>query len=219
MIKTVFLLFPCAVFLFLLRCSGNPMMAGGVETTNGFTIVASGLTVHGSAPIGSLISILPESFNPISGFNTAFKDSASIDSGKAFSFKQIRDTGTYNVFAINSSTRKGARVTSLHIIPGGYDSIVVPFDTLGEISGFAISVRNADTVAVKSLNVYCEGSNFFARTDSNGFYKMSAVPLGKYRVALVLGSSSMVGETGFEMKQFAEPNDHEPAVILNFVVK
>jgi hypothetical protein len=194
-------------------------MAGGVETTNGLTVITSGLTVRGSVPAGATVSLFADSYNPTQKYGKAFYDSASTDSGRTFSFTQIGDSGNYNVIATNLLTRQGAIVTSLYVRPEGHDSIFVPFDTLGEISGAVISVRNTDTVAVKSLNVYCEGSNFFTRSDSLGFYKMSNIPLGKYRVALVLSSSSIVGETGFEIKQVAELNDKKPFVNLNFVVK
>jgi hypothetical protein len=194
-------------------------MAGGVETTNGLTVVTSGLTVYGSAPDGSTVLLFADAYNPTQKYGKAFSDSASIESEKTFSFKQIRDSGSYNIIAINTRTRRGAMIPSLYMRPGGHDSIVVPFDTLGEISGVVTYVKNADTVAMRSLDVYCEGSNIFARSDSAGFYKMSAIPLGKYRVALVLSSSAVVGETGFEMKQVADLNDKKPGVILNFIVK
>jgi hypothetical protein len=218
-IKTMGSFSLCVIFLFLLRCSGNSTLAGGVETTNGLTVVASGLTVHGSAPIGSVVSILPDSFNPISGNRMAFFDSASINSGKAFSFIQIRDTGAYNVFAINSSTHQGARVTALHIAPGGYDSIYIPFDTLGEISGYALQVIKSDTFALGAHDVYLEGSNFFTRSDSAGHYKMSNIPWGKYRVRLTTSASSAAPDKVVKIEQIAELNDQNIAVILNFVVK
>jgi hypothetical protein len=217
MIKTVFLLFPCALFILLPRCSGNPTMAGGVETTNGLTVVASGLSVHGSAPGGSAVSILPDSFNPVSGFNRAFKDSAIIDSGKTFSFKQIRDTGAYTVFAINSSTRTGARASSLHLLPGGHDSIFIPFDTLGEITGRALKIIKSDTFALSAQDVYLEGSNFFTRSDSMGHYKMSNIPLGKYRVKLIIRVSTAVGDDTFEIEKAVELNDQKISVVLNLI--
>jgi hypothetical protein len=218
-ITTVFALSMCVVSSFLLHCVGNNSLAGGVETTNGLVVVSSGLTVHGIAPAGSMVSIFADFYNPTQNNRKAFSDSASVDSEKTFSFKQIGESGMYNVIAINPVTHQGAMIPSLYMWPGGHDSIVVPFDTLGEIGGVVTYVKNADTIALGSRDVYCEGSNFFARSDSAGFYKMSNVPLGKYRVALVLSISSMVGETGFEMKQVAELNDKNPAVILNFVVK
>ncbi len=217
-IKTVLALSVCAVFAFFPGCSSNPTLAGGVETTNGLTVVASGLTVRGSAPAGSTVSLFADSYNPLQTYRKAFSDSAAVDSGKTFSFKQIADSGMYNVIAINSLTRRGATISSLFIRPGGRDSIFIPFDTLGKISGSVTYVKNADTVAVGLLNVYCKGSNFFTHSDSAGHYALSDIPLGTYRVALVLGISAAVGESEFEMEQPAVLNGNNVAVINNFAI-
>jgi hypothetical protein len=210
--------FLCSVFLCLLQCAGSPTMAGGVETTNGLTVVVSGLTVRGTAPAGSVISMLPDTFNPVSGTGKTFPQSPSADSGMAFSFSQIRDTGSYTVFAINSSTHKGARVASLHVVPGVYDSIVVPFDTLGEIHGRALQVIMSDTLVLGALDLYLEGSNFYTRSDSAGYYKMSNIPLGKYQVKLTIQHSTLTGDNEFKIVQVAELSDQNIAVTLNFIV-
>jgi hypothetical protein len=218
-ITTVFSLSLCIVALLLLRCSGNPIMAGGVETTNGLTVVASGINVHGSAPIGSMVSIVSDSFNPISANSKAFFDSTVIDSETTFSFKQIKDSGSYNVFAINPLTHKGAIVTSLRLLPGGHDSIFIPFDTLGEISGVAQNIIKSDTVAIRSSDVYLAGSAFFTRTDTAGYYKMSNIPLGIYRVTLIVKVSAAVGENEFTIANVAELNNQKTNSIVNFITK
>ena len=210
----------CAVAAFLLRCSGNPTMAGGVETTNGLTIIASGLTVHGSAPAGSKVSIFADSFNPAPNYRKAFSDSASVDSGETFSFKQIGDSGAYNVIAINPLARRGAMFPSLYLRPDEYDSIFIPFDTLGEISGVTLTINNSDTTAFGFNDVYCKGTNFFTRSDSSGYYKMSNIPLGKYRVALVIQVAlATVGPPEYEIEQAAELNEKNLIVDLDFFVK
>jgi hypothetical protein len=217
-IKTLLSLSLCALCLLLLRCSGN-LLAGGVETTNGLTVVAAGLAVHGSAPIGSMVSLFPSSINPISKNSAAFIDSVLIDSGGTFSFERIGDSGNYNVVAINAVTRRGAMVSSLHIRPDGRDSIVVPFDTLGRISGFAVYVKNSDTLKLGFYDVYLAGSNFFTQTDSAGFYKISDIPMGKYRVILTVKASTITPVREYTIEQAAEVDDQNTTVLLNFFIE
>jgi hypothetical protein len=221
-IRAILFVFPlslCVVSALLLGCSGNPTMAGGVETTNGLTVIASGLIVSGSAPAGSMVSLFSDSYNPTQEYGKAFSDSASIDSERTFSFKQIGDSGSYNVFAINPVTRKGAIVPSLRLRSGGHDSIFIPFDTLGEISGVALHVVQSDTVAIGLGDVFLAGSNFFTRTDLAGYYKMGNIPLGKYRVIMPVKASTIVGDKEFLIENVAELSHQNITVISDLIIK
>jgi hypothetical protein len=174
----------------LLRCSGSPTIAGGVETTNGLIVVSSGLTVRGSAPVGSVVTMFLKSYNPlaVTDLSSGFSEGVVMEpGGNTFTFTTMRDSGEYNVFARNPQTDSGAIVSALRIRAGCHDSVVVPFERLGEIRGSVVRVANgADTVGVMNQHVYCEGSNLTARTDSLGRYVISDVPLGSFKVKLML---------------------------------
>jgi hypothetical protein len=216
----VFSLSVCAALALFPRCSGNSPLAGGVETTNGLTVVASGMTVRGSAPAGSTVSIFSESFNPTEKNSRLFTDSESVDSGKTFSFIPIRDSGSYNIVAINAMTHRGAMIPSFPVRPGVRDSIFIPFRLLGEIRGLLFYVKNSDTIALGSFGVYCKGSNFSTQSDSSGYYTISTIPLGPYRVALVpkaWGAVAPIFDT--EIEQTAELDTSNRTVTLDFLVR
>ncbi len=208
-----------AVSLFL-RCTGNPTFAGGVETTNGLTVVASGKTIHGRAPIGSTVSLFSQYYNPTlpGGGLDESRDSVSIDEGLTYSFAVPRDSSTYNIIAISATADSGAVASSLLVQAGRRDSLYIPFNRLGEISGSAIRVNNSDTTAISFHNIYLEGSNLFTQSDSLGYYKISNIPLGQFTVKLVLEGPVIVS-TGPPTSHYALLGQQDTTVIVNFIIK
>jgi hypothetical protein len=202
----------------LLGCSGNPLFAGGVETTNGLTVVSSGLTVRGSAPVGSTVYLFSKSYSPLAPSNEmkGFGDSISLDSGITFSFTTIRDSGSYNILARNTPADSGALISALHVRSGGHDSLVAAFDRLGKIRGTVSRiVSGGNTVAAKDQGIYCEGSNLTARSDSLGSYTIDKVPVGRFFVRLMRLQITVSGQN----EQPVTLSRDTASVIVNFVIQ
>jgi hypothetical protein len=198
----------------LLRCSGNPAFAGGVETTNGLIVVSSGLTVRGSAPLGSKVIIASTSYNPFAPTVElkGFCDSVSIDSGNTYSFTATRDSGNYNIYAINAVIDSGAMAPLFLVRSGRHDSLFVPLSRLGEINGSVFRISAQDTIAFGSQYVYLAGTDFFCRADSSGYFRLQHVPMGAYHIKVL--STVVLAGNAFSEK-FVELADQNPVVTVD----
>lgn len=178
--KLVFLL----VMLMLFQCTngiaGNN--SGGTETTNALVVISEGLSVRGYAPSGTKVILCNDTFNPLHDEN--FIDSIFVDSSKSFIFRTAKTKGNYNVLAINSQMFSGAFVSGIDINTESDDSVLVYFDSLGNINGAILQVNRSgkDTIASANNPVFIEGTSICTKTDSAGFFHIGNIPVGTYKI-------------------------------------
>jgi hypothetical protein len=107
---------------------------------------------------------------------------AVTDSSGAFRFDSL-DAGVYNLYAFDSSSARGFAKIGMDISGDSVVSVgMCTVEKLGSIRGDVVA---GDQKAVDSLWAYLPGSDFAARTDTNGAFAIEGVPPGSYKLSVV----------------------------------
>lgn len=180
--KMILVLVTVLLFQCTKEIAGND--SGGTETTNALVIISEGMSVRGYAPSGTKVIMCNDTFNPLHDEN--FIDSTIVDSGKTFIFRTPKTKGIFNILAINSQIFSGAFISGINVSADSDDSILVHFDSLGNINGSIIHINRSgtDTIASANIPVFIEGTSACTQTDSAGFFHIGNIPVGTYKVKL-----------------------------------
>jgi hypothetical protein len=167
----------CAMLTALTVSCNGPMQAGS-ETTSGVKIAVLETTVSVETTPAATVMLFDASY--------AYDDSQKIadtlgadPNGRAV-FTNLQ-AGKYNVFVYPATPSVGASVLNIPVAPGSGQVYTdsADFDSLHTVTGTVIWQGRADSMS----QAYIVGSPFSTKTDSQGTFAFTKVPVGKYTVA------------------------------------
>ena len=188
-IVTVFISL-CVASLFFLWCSGQTEeMAGGVETTNGITVVASDGEIKGMTVPGTQIIITDTSYEPLLISDSAFADTVYAGDKGDFILHAL-PAGVYNIVARKSDFSGGCIIRNIEadsssIGPYEDSSFFMP---LGVIE---VLVK-LDTVPQQNSKVFIRGTTILAITTADGIGRLTGIPDGIYKIEAVYKSARVI---------------------------
>jgi hypothetical protein len=167
----------CAFLLSGLSCSLSSLGGSGSEAPNSLMVIAEPGHVYGVSEPEVSVELYAPDYVPYndSGFHAAtFSD----ENGR-FDFGRV-DTGVYNVTVNDASAGRGAFLAGIDAGGAqGSDTSWSSIDSAGSISGI---VQDTSGAVYPSLPLYIPGSPFFAVTDADGYFVLSDVPPGDFRL-------------------------------------
>jgi hypothetical protein len=187
--------FACSFFLFHIRCSND--LAGGLETTNGITVVSINKEINGNTVPKTQIILCDTSYLPPQ-YETYLSCTTYADNNGAYLLESLPE-GTYNLLA-RFEDSNGAIVKNIPVAPVGSEIFKdsVAFTALSSIEG---TVTNGSHSQPNAL-IYIRGIPVWDSTNSTGMYKLSAIPAGLFKIEAVYKSgrppvpSIYIGESG-----------------------
>lgn len=155
-------------------------MAGGVETTNGISIIASNNVLKGVAPPGSQIILCDTSYIPNQLGSQLFADTTYANENGTFLMASV-PSGIYNAVARNKDNDSGAIVRNIQIGKDSSSKFIssAMYGLLGTISGAYL--LDSDTMMLSGL-FYIKGTACYDSVDYDGLYNMDKIPPGVYTV-------------------------------------
>lgn len=163
----------------------------GVETTNGFTVVATSQSIEGTASAYAQIFLFDTSYVPFIDSGVGFVTAA--DENGHFRFSAY--PGTYNILAIDITDNSVGIISDAVITPDTIQSEVIHKDHFvktGSISGNLTSADNG------RILVYLAGLCYYEVLTGSSQFTFTSVPPGTYELCFAVINSTQ--PTSFELK-------------------
>jgi len=180
-----------AMSIYLTDCSTNNLAEGSSsETTNGVTITASQNSINGKTRPDALVGLYSTDY--ISYNDSGFADTTFANDHGGFAFEMLYE-GYYNLLIRDIESSEALFVKSITLSSEKVYSISV--DTIENTGAIKGNTTEIDSILFNSVfaDVHIGGSPFCTKTDIEGNYLISDLPVGEYRLIFHLDSSMTYG--------------------------
>jgi hypothetical protein len=155
----------------------SPVAGNSSETNNGVVVVAGAGIVKGKAPPYTSMYLIKENYQPFEAVNF---DSAFTDSTGEFRFTAVG--GAYNLFLYGNTGLRLLLKIALNEKTLTYDTLYDTLSLPGSVEGLSSSPQ------FRSSYLFLEGSTFFTKVDSNGYFRLDSIPEGEYTLKQLASS-------------------------------